>query len=530
MFAIPFLTSPSPQTTQGAQGTPQPATLPTNAPENPPATAPAMPSQHATTDGAVSDGKAQTQPVPADTRQSLTQGKSAESAQGADGQISLSNAGQTPVQSPPAFADVFKGLSPVHPPESDPDLAPEPALPPELTEGEPAHTPTQSEKAPPDIAPLPISMPQAVALPMPQPQTQPAPMPETATVTPNLPPQPPIHAAQAQPISPAHFQPAPIATQSTPSQMAPTQTLLSEPATAPSPQLPIAATSAAPSAMHIPIVAEDIPTAGPQQSIPVARGFASAQVDQAPATRPTAEPTPALQTATTAPAPTTAHTPAVPVAPPMTPTHQAPPLPNPPSPPVEVAPRPVPNRPSPQPMAQPATSPLAQDTLTAITTSPDPFQADTPFELSQPRSAPELASSAPTSRTEQPLPPDLTKQIATHLQFNSARQTELQLHPEELGKLRLTVHTTEAGVTLNIQADRTDTADLLRRHLPELTQDFLSLGFTDIAFSFGQNQNAPVDPDDTDPSEDPAIAASQAAPSAPSHMPIVTVSTLDLRL
>lgn len=160
----------------------------------------------------------------------------------------------------------------------------------------------------------------------------------------------------------------------------------------------------------------------------------------------------------------------------------------------------------------------------------DPLQTDHPFELSQPRPLAEAPQTQITAKPDAIPAQDLSKQIVTHLHANPARQTELHLHPEELGRLRLTVQTSDNTVVLNIQADRADTADLLRRHLPALNQDFMALGFTDIAFSFGQSRHAPQLTSDPDPSTDPPDAAIPAqSPSAP-PLQIANNTALDLRL
>ncbi len=160
----------------------------------------------------------------------------------------------------------------------------------------------------------------------------------------------------------------------------------------------------------------------------------------------------------------------------------------------------------------------------------DPRLTDTAFEPPQPRASNDLSVSPTQPRPEATSAQELTKQMVAHLQSSQTRQTELQLYPEELGRLRMTLQTTETGVTLMIQADRPETADLLKRHLPVLTSNFAALGFSDIAFSFGQNQHAQASRQE--PEELSAVAPTEDTTNLPARPPrqIATESTLDLRL
>jgi len=69
---------------------------------------------------------------------------------------------------------------------------------------------------------------------------------------------------------------------------------------------------------------------------------------------------------------------------------------------------------------------------------------------------------------------------------HAAQGTDLRLNPEELGNVRLTVQTHDATLVLQVQADRPETTDLIRRHLAELVQEFRALGYTDVSVSLGE--------------------------------------------
>lgn len=135
--------------------------------------------------------------------------------------------------------------------------------------------------------------------------------------------------------------------------------------------------------------------------------------------------------------------------------------------------------------------------------------------------------SAPTAQTA-------PRQIITHLQQANTHQTELHLAPEELGRVRLTLHTTEQGLTLTIQAERSETSDLLRRHMADLSQEFADLGYSDINFSFAdQDRKTAQDTSDAkgDGPQDDEQSHMQSQPLAPqAHRPMAAGSGLDIRL
>jgi hypothetical protein len=118
------------------------------------------------------------------------------------------------------------------------------------------------------------------------------------------------------------------------------------------------------------------------------------------------------------------------------------------------------------------------------------------------------------------------------------RSVEVALHPEELGRVRLSFSPAEAGLTVTIQADRPETLDLLRRHADLLGQDLRQQGFGSVSFEFGpqggrdgrgggSDASAPL-PDDT-----PAPDGPPSAPPSPSTVTLARVGVsggLDLRL
>ena len=63
------------------------------------------------------------------------------------------------------------------------------------------------------------------------------------------------------------------------------------------------------------------------------------------------------------------------------------------------------------------------------------------------------------------------------------------MRPEELGKVRMMLTMNEGSVTVVLTAERAETADLMRRNLDVLSQDFRALGYSDVKFDFGERQH-----------------------------------------
>ena len=80
----------------------------------------------------------------------------------------------------------------------------------------------------------------------------------------------------------------------------------------------------------------------------------------------------------------------------------------------------------------------------------------------------------------------IAPQISSTQVSQSSQTTELVLSPEELGRVRIHMSQVDTGLTLAITSERPETLDLMRRHIDQLTQEFRSLGFTNLKFDFAQ--------------------------------------------
>lgn len=83
--------------------------------------------------------------------------------------------------------------------------------------------------------------------------------------------------------------------------------------------------------------------------------------------------------------------------------------------------------------------------------------------------------------------PTVVQQIAAALAQSSGQSTQIALNPEELGRVRISLATSEAGLVVNIVAERPETADLMRRNIDSLLRDFSELGYENPTFDFHSN-------------------------------------------
>ncbi|MEM8957493.1 MAG: flagellar hook-length control protein FliK [Pseudomonadota bacterium] len=132
-------------------------------------------------------------------------------------------------------------------------------------------------------------------------------------------------------------------------------------------------------------------------------------------------------------------------------------------------------------------------------------------------------------------PRGVARQIAEALIAAHENGIDLQLSPEELGRVKLSITPGEAGFLVTVSAERPETLELLRRHIDLLGEEFAALGLGDTTFSFGDSpgHSAAGDPHPTqtdtiaadlsDSTEAEAVAVSTAHPRADTGL-------LDIRL
>jgi flagellar hook-length control protein FliK len=83
----------------------------------------------------------------------------------------------------------------------------------------------------------------------------------------------------------------------------------------------------------------------------------------------------------------------------------------------------------------------------------------------------------------------IATQLAEAFAAKGERNMEVSLNPEELGRVKMRVSTSEAGIVMTIQTERPETGDLMRRHINELAEEFRRMGFQDISFEFSSGDS-----------------------------------------
>uniref|UniRef100_UPI0035B0334E flagellar hook-length control protein FliK n=1 Tax=Paenirhodobacter enshiensis TaxID=1105367 RepID=UPI0035B0334E len=131
-------------------------------------------------------------------------------------------------------------------------------------------------------------------------------------------------------------------------------------------------------------------------------------------------------------------------------------------------------------------------------------------------------------------PPAVSHQILEKIRHAASNdRIEITLAPADLGKLRLSLHATDGGVSVVVEAERPETLDLVRRNADSLARDLRDIGYGQVTFSFG-GQDSPGDQRRTTlASADFAVPGeTDAMPEVPppvSH-PSAASGSLDLRI
>ena len=114
--------------------------------------------------------------------------------------------------------------------------------------------------------------------------------------------------------------------------------------------------------------------------------------------------------------------------------------------------------------------------------------AKSPARWIQPSPLP--SGPAPTTAS---LVPQTAVQIGEIMLRRPDGPVEVQLHPEDLGPIRLIVSQSETGMRVSISAERADVLDLLKRHADQLADDLRRLGYGDASLDFGQQFSRQAD-------------------------------------
>ncbi len=131
---------------------------------------------------------------------------------------------------------------------------------------------------------------------------------------------------------------------------------------------------------------------------------------------------------------------------------------------------------------------------------------------------------------------NISHQMAEAIRVTLDRSVEIALNPKELGRVRMVLSPSDAGVTLNILAERPETLELMRRNIDDLAKSFADLGYEDISFSFDQNDqmtdgSAKQSGDAHDSmSGEPDVSGEPTIPIIPTPQLVIAPDGVDMRL
>ncbi len=139
----------------------------------------------------------------------------------------------------------------------------------------------------------------------------------------------------------------------------------------------------------------------------------------------------------------------------------------------------------------------------------------------------------PMTRPE--LPRHMAMQLADAAQRGGAgRPVDLVLNPVELGRVKISLQTTDGTVVVQVSAERPETLDLMRRNAEVLAQEFHNIGYGEAQFSFSQQNSGDADPDQNSDQASGRSATSDGMtgselPEAPTLTSIIT-DRVDIRV
>lgn len=141
-----------------------------------------------------------------------------------------------------------------------------------------------------------------------------------------------------------------------------------------------------------------------------------------------------------------------------------------------------------------------------------------------------LPLASPRSGTQTPP----TSQIVQAIRLTPEGSVDVSLMPEDLGRVRLIMQSSEAGLQITVQSERQDTLDLLRKNVDQLRQEMGEAGFDDVSFSFGDQTGR--ESQETDEPEGGQVPAAGDDPHQPPEthvagpVPVEPGHQLNLRL
>lgn len=132
----------------------------------------------------------------------------------------------------------------------------------------------------------------------------------------------------------------------------------------------------------------------------------------------------------------------------------------------------------------------------------------------------------------QQLAPLIWAQMRGAIETSTAKSLQIQLQPIELGRVRVTMNTTDAGVQVIIFAERPETLELMRRFSADFERELRDLGYDSLDMNFSHQQSSDPPFHKRLRAEQPDKLPDAALPIAPGPGPtdISAWSGMDIRL
>lgn len=126
-------------------------------------------------------------------------------------------------------------------------------------------------------------------------------------------------------------------------------------------------------------------------------------------------------------------------------------------------------------------------------------------------------------------------QMSASIRRNGLGQTEVALNPPELGSLKISLESRDSGMVVSISADKPETMDLIRRHIDQLEQDLIEMGYSSLTFDFASSGEQ-ASGDAGESPQDGGTGTMMSGEDAPAEVPLIGAgprqgaSGVDIRL
>ncbi|MEN8919864.1 MAG: flagellar hook-length control protein FliK [Octadecabacter sp.] len=174
-----------------------------------------------------------------------------------------------------------------------------------------------------------------------------------------------------------------------------------------------------------------------------------------------------------------------------------------------------------------AASPLPKSDLSNLMSN---AVAEIELPASQPTHTNAANAQTPVSQTTQHHAPQIASQIGAAISQSSNTTTEILLNPEELGRVRISLTNGDAGMTVNILAERSETVDLMRRNIELLARELRDMGYDNPSFTFGERTDGSNDAWEDEHPEPTSESPRNTTESPPPIMHVTLTGGLDLKL